>query len=636
MLTQMRSLSQSWIGRGIMAVVLGFIIVSFAVWGIGDRFNNFNASELAQVGSTKITVNQYRDAYQNQLQRLQQQQKRGITNEEAHRLGVDRQVLSRLLSDAILDQQAARLSLAVGDAEIAKTIMGDAAFKGPGGKFDRTRFLELLQANGLSENGYVKDQRGILLRQDVSDAVIGGLEVPKTMEDAIHRYQSEVRDIMFFVLPPSAAGALPKPSDADLSTFYEQHPAAFEAPEYRKLVTLSVAPVNLVKPGSITDDDVKKRYEEMKELRFVVPEKRTVQQLFFPDAKAAAAAKAKLDGGESFDKLVSDEKKKPADVRLGTVAKQEITDKAIGDAAFALANNATSAAIQGQFGTALVHVSKIEPVRQRPLTEVSAQLKDEMAIIRAKSEATKIRDKIEDQRTAGKTLAEAASSVGLTPRTIEAIDSQGRDKQHRPVENLVDGPALLKAAFGSDVGADTEMIQTSNGGDDWYEVAGIEPAHKLPLNEVKARVEAGWQNDEIARRLAAEGDKLVEAINGGKAPKDVAASHGKLQVIKATNVGRSGAPNLPPTLPSAIFQVNVGKAGSASDGRSARAIFKVEAAHVPPPDPKDEEFAKVMGQVKTGFQDDVIAEYLARVENEIGVKMNATALQSALSGDAGS
>ena len=150
MLNQMRALSRNWIGRSIMGLVLGFIIFSFAIWGIGDRFTNFNASELAKIGSTRITVDQYREAYQNQLQQLQQKEKRGITNEEARRLGLDRQVLYRLLSDAVLDQEAAKLGLAVSDDSIARTIVKDDAFKGATGQFDRMRFAALMQNAGLT------------------------------------------------------------------------------------------------------------------------------------------------------------------------------------------------------------------------------------------------------------------------------------------------------------------------------------------------------------------------------------------------------------------------------------------------------------------------------------------------------
>ena len=636
MLNEMRALSRNWIGRSIMAVVLGFIILSFAIWGIGDRFTNFNGNELAKVGNARITVDDYRSAYQNQLQRMQQQQKRGITNEEARRMGLDRQVLSRLLTDSVLEQEAAKLGLAVSDTDVGKAIVADPLFKGQNGQFDPNRFRELLRDNGLTEASYAHDQRGIMLRQEVSEAVVGGLDVPQVMEDAINRYKSEVRDIDYFVLPPTAAGTIPAPSDADLTKYYDDRPSAFVAPEYRKLNVLSIVPVDLVKPDSVSDDDVKKRYEEFKAARFSVPQKRDVQQLVFPDAKAADAAAAKLAAGESFDKLVADEKKSRSDVSLGTMTRDEIADKAVGDAAFALPQGGTSQPVKGQFGTVLVHVGTISPGHQQPLMEVSAQLKDELAIIRAKAQASTIRDKIEDARSAGKTLTEAAASVGLKVRTIDAIDAQGRDKAHKPIEGLVDGPTLLKAAFGTDVGADTEVIRTGNGGDVWYEVVGIDPSHKLPLAAVRPEVEANWRTEETERRLATIGDKIVAAMDGGKTIAVEAADNGKAEVLKAENVGRGGGPGLPPQIAGALFNVPVGKAGSAAQPDHSRLIFRVEAARVPPINPADTDFTKLMEQVKSGFDDDVIAQYLAAVQNEIGVKINQQALQSALGGDSGS
>ncbi len=636
MLNQMRALSQNLIGRAIMGVVLGFIILSFAVWGIGDRFTNFNADQLASVGSTQITVEQYRNAYQNELQQMQQKAKRGITNTQAKQMGVDRQVLSRLLTNAILDQEAGKLGLAVGDKEIAQAITRDPIFRGQTGQFDRDRFNTLLSENNLNEGLYVKEQRGLILRQDVSDAVVGGIEVPKAMESAIHRYQSEIRDLDFFVLPATAAGTTPAPSQAELQQFYDERPTAFTAPEYRKLVTLSIVPVNLVKPAALTEADVKTRYDEMKDARFVVPEKRVVQQLFYPDAPTAAAARAKLDHGTTFDQLVKDAKKTEADVSLGTVTKDQLGTPALGDAAFALAEGGTSQPVTTKFGAALLHVTKIFAGRQQAYAEVAAELRDELAIVRAKAQANKLRDAIEDQRAAGKTLGESAKSAGLQVRTIDAIDAQGFDKAHKPVEGLVDGPALLKAAFASDVGADTEMLQTSDGSDVWYEVAGIDPSRKLPLSEIKPRVEAQWRADETARRLAKESDAIVASIDGGKSLAAVAAAHGGLAVSQATNLSRAGAPEVPASVASAAFDVATSKAGSAADQGGGRVIFQVEAARVPPIKPGDENFEKLMTQVKSGVVDDVVAQYLSSAQHEIGVKLNQRALQSAVSDDSGS
>jgi peptidyl-prolyl cis-trans isomerase D len=142
MLESMRAATQGWIGRTIMGLVMGVIILSFAIWGIRTDFSGYGANRLAQVGGEEISVNAFRDAYQTELQRIQRQAKRAITNEEAKHFGLDRQVLSRLVSEAALNQQADALGLTVSDQQIAKAIAKDPSFKGAGGQFDRAQFEE--------------------------------------------------------------------------------------------------------------------------------------------------------------------------------------------------------------------------------------------------------------------------------------------------------------------------------------------------------------------------------------------------------------------------------------------------------------------------------------------------------------
>ncbi len=632
MLNQMRALSQNWFGRSIMVVVLGFIILSFAVWGIGDRFTNFNADQLAQVGSAAITVDDYRTAYRNQLQRLQQQQKRGITDAEARGLGLDRQVLSRLLSDAVMQGEASRLGLVVGDKDVGRAIVADPLFKGDTGQFDAGRFHELLRVNGVSEASYVRDQRAAMQREDVSDAVLGGLDLPAAMTTAIDRFRSEVRDVTFFVLPPPAAGSIAAPADKELQSYYDGRTGAYTAPERRKLNVLSIVPADLVKPSAVDDADVGKLYEETKAARFTTPEKRTLQQLVFPGPAAAEAARTKLAAGNSFESVAADEKKSPSDIALGTVTREEVGTKAVADAAFALPDGGTSAPVPSGFGSVLVHVAGIVPGRQQPLGDVAAQLRDELAVSRAKAEVTRLRDRIEDARGAGKTLAEAAAGAGLKIRTIEAVDARGYGRDGKPVEALVDGPAVLKAAFATDAGADTEVIPTADGGDVWYEVAGIDPSRRLPLADVRQQVEADWRADEGARRLAAAADAIVAAIDGGKALPEEAAANGGAPVMAARDVGRVGGPALPRQTTTAFFDVPVGKAGSSAEPNGGRVIFKVDAARVPPPNLADATATKMVAQVKVGVLDDVIAQYLSAVQTEVGVKINQQALQAALGG----
>ena len=635
MLTQMRALSQNIFGRAILAVILILIIASFAIWGINDRFTGYDANVIARIGSAKITTEQYQTAYRIELARLEQQQKRHILNEEARRLGVDREVMSRLQTDVLLEQQADRLGLAVGNDEITRVIMTEDTFKGPSGQFDHTLFDRLLRDNGYTETTYANVQRKLILRQDVSNAIVGALQVPAILKDAVHRFQAEVRDADFFILPPEAVGKIAGPSEAEAKAYYDDHAASYMAPEYRKLTVLSVVPASLVKPDAVTEDEARKRYEDQKAARFAQPERRTVEQLVFPDAAAAQVAADKIKGGEAFDKLVAEAKKTSADVALGTVAKADLADTAVADATFGLSENGTSGPVKSQFGVVLLHVSKITPAQTQPLIEVDAQLKDEIAILKAKQQTQQAAEKVEDARGAGKPLSEAAAAAGLTVRTLDAIDAQGRDRAGRPVEGLVDGPQLLKTAFSTDPGADTEMLRSGDGGNEWYEGVKIDPAHKRPFAELKTTVENAWRSEETMRRLAAEGDKIVKAIDGGKTIA-AAAAEAKQTLEQARNVGRAGAPQLPSPEASAFFEQPTGKAGSVAAQGRGRLIFSVIAARVPPVDPGDTAFQKLMTQVQSGFEGDVTETYLGRLRSELGSTFNRKALDSVMGGEPGS
>ena len=71
MLQGMRSVQKTWVGRLFMAVIMGFIVVSFAVWGVGNVFQNYGAGKLASVGKTEISADAFRNSYQTVLQNAQ-------------------------------------------------------------------------------------------------------------------------------------------------------------------------------------------------------------------------------------------------------------------------------------------------------------------------------------------------------------------------------------------------------------------------------------------------------------------------------------------------------------------------------------------------------------------------------------
>ena len=104
MLDGIRKASKNWLGRAVLTVIMGILVLSFAIWGIGDMLRVTGSTFVAKVGKTEISAETFRNSYNTTLEQVSQQLRRRLTNDEARAFGLDRQVLSRLISEAALDQ----------------------------------------------------------------------------------------------------------------------------------------------------------------------------------------------------------------------------------------------------------------------------------------------------------------------------------------------------------------------------------------------------------------------------------------------------------------------------------------------------------------------------------------------------
>src|SRR5258707_14468940 len=181
MLRGMRKASSNWLGKTIMAVVMGVLIVSFGFWGIADIFRGFGQSTLAKVGHTEISINEFRQIYTDRLQQIGRQYGRPLTMDQARAFGFDRQVLQQTIAEAALDEEARRLGLGQSTDETRRLIFSDPNFKGANGAFDPQRFETAIRQFGYSEARYVADQRKVSLRRQIAGTVSAGLEPPTVM-----------------------------------------------------------------------------------------------------------------------------------------------------------------------------------------------------------------------------------------------------------------------------------------------------------------------------------------------------------------------------------------------------------------------------------------------------------------------
>jgi peptidyl-prolyl cis-trans isomerase D len=633
MLEGLRAASQNWLGRGLMAVVLGFIVVSFAVWGIGDVFRGFTSRRLVKVGGGEISVEAYRSAYQEELRRLQQRLRRAITNEEARRGGLDQQVLDRLITDAVLDQRAKGQGLAVSDEEVQRQLKAEKVFQGSNGEFDAERFREIIRDAGFTERSFLQDQKSVSLRKEITDSVIAGIEPPRLMLQAFHRFLNETRNLDAFLLPVSAIGPVAAPSAEEIKRYYQQRETAFRAREYRKFTILADTPSALAKSGDVPEADVRKLYDEVKGRRYGTPEKREIGQIVFKTEPEAKDALARLKGGLAFEALAAERNLNPKDVDLGLVAESDFGDAKVGAAAFAPAAPGYAEIAATPFGFVVTQVRKIAPaVYTKSYGQAEPELRAEIAGKKAAPDVRRLHDSIEEQRGAGKTLAETAQAVGLQTREIDFVDDLGRDKAGKPLADEIPGGLdVIKAAFASDKGVDNEAVATKDGGYVWFDVTHIEQSRQKSFDEVKDDVAAAMKRDAEQKALTARANELVDQLRGGK-PIDNLSGELGLPLRHIADVKRANRPDYTPATIVQFFDVPVhGSGATPVDG--GQLIFSVTSATTPPFDPKSAATLDLTAQLKRALTNDVLEQLVGGLEKALNVDINQKALQAAIGGD---
>lgn len=637
MLDGIRKAANNWLGRAVLIVIMGFLILSFAVWGIGDMLRTQGVTSVATVGRIDIPSETFRRSYTSALEDVSQRLRRRLTNEEARAFGLDRQVLSRLISEAALDQQAQSFGLNLSNEEVVRLTMEEAAFKGANGQFDRARFYEVLRQNSLTEAGFFAEQKRSMLRRQIAAGL--GSEVPpsQALVDAAYRYVSEERTVSSFTLTPAALGEVPLPDDAQLKEFFEGRKSEFRAPEYRKVVLLSALPAELGIDLTVTDADLRRVYDRaLAAGQMGTPAKRQVKQILFPNEADAIAGALRISAGTSFETLLTERNVKPADADLGFKTKREFADPAVADAAFSTDEGQVSKPVKTNFGFALLKVEKIDPGTEVPFETAKANLGEAAKADKLRSDPRiqarldEIQKKIDDAKIAGKSLTEAAPAAGLKIATVDAVDASGKAKDGTIV-TLPGAEETLKAIFQSDIGLDNEAIRLRQGGLVWFEIAGVEPARDRSFEEAKAEALVRFKADDLAKRLSARANELVKRLEGGEAMAAVAASiNAEAKDIKVTrqNGGELGA-----TAAAQAFGIAVGKAVSAAlPGEAGRVVMLVKESKVSPLDPASALGGQFRKQIGEQVAEDIVAQYIQRVQTSVGTTINQKAFQSAVGG----
>lgn len=521
----------------IAVLLMGLLIVSFAIWGVQDAFKTRVANWVVKAGEHEVSADEFKDNFDGAVREEEKKAGRPITREEALAAGADRIILSQLADANAVGELVRRLGVRPDNKLVLTVIAQNPNFTDPlTGRFSHQNYLRVLAANKIGWKPFEANMRDEIAQRHLGAGLAAGTKTPAIYTTLMAEYLLENRSADYILLDTHAVPAPVKPTDAQLRAYMQENAAFLKVPELRtiSLVRFSAAAVS----NDLTADpaEVQKRFEAEKAF-LSAPERRAFVQINLKDAGQAATAASRLAKGEAPDVVAKS---------LGSVAtaypatsQRAIPNASVGAAVFALQPGQSSAPIRTDFGSVVVKLTGITPAKAATLEESRAKIEAEVKAEAAETKVYELEKKYMEARESGAPLAKAAAAAGLTVYPLGPLTSQGVLKSTRQKEPALTD-RMLTEAFSMPVGGETEVEDLAKGEAYALRVDAITPSALPNLEEVRAPLTMRYMQTDLVKRLEARANELSARLGKGEAIDKVAASAG-LTVKHVEGVSQANA-----------------------------------------------------------------------------------------------
>jgi peptidyl-prolyl cis-trans isomerase D len=611
MLEMLRRAVRSWVAKALLAL----LVVSFAIWGVGDISQGFSTN-VATVGERTIGAETYARVLRSQATRF------GVDPSQFRDTGLDRYVLASLVREAAFEEAAREMGVSAPDSAVARQVRNDPSFR-IAGEFDPAQYESSVRRIWGSVADYEDSVRRAVAAAPLRAAVGGSANAPYRMAEAIARRASEQRRFAALSLT-LGDDAVEAPSDAELEAHLEENAAAFRAPERRDVSYLHIDLAALAADIPVDEAGLRALYDDRADI-YAQPETRVIEQIVYESADAAAAARARLDSGEAdFDALLAERGLTRADAALGAVTRDDIAGPRA-DAAFALDGPGIAGPAEIPTGAALLEVVEITPAIVTPFEEVRDALAAELGADAARPEADRLAEEVADLAAAGATLEEIGAELGLEIRTAEGVTAGGPAVGGDP---LTASPPFTTEAFAAEQGQLRDLTDDPSGGYFMLRVDAVTPASTPPLANIREAVEASWRAERRAEALAERAQDIVARIEAGETLAAIAAEMDR----ETSSIGPLRRDDPDPRLDAAAREtLFTGAPGAAAASvRGSRATVAVLEEIVAADAVREQAEAVRAALTQSVAQDQL--EYFGRaLEAEMGAVFNQQALDAVLS-----
>ncbi len=518
MITFIRRWSTSWP----VLVLLGLILVAFAVTGVGDPFGARQVARgsVAKVGGKTITEADLLQTF-DRAARNARAQNPTLSQTQMAKEGAVGIIAGQLIGQTAMAELAARHGIVASDRAVGAVIAGIPAFQ-LGGKFDEATYRRVLSENRLSDKELRDNIAGDVVRKAMLTAVNSALSVPAGMAEPYARLLIDTHRGSAALVPPAVTAP---PTEAEITRFYAANKLRFTSPERRAYRYAVIDRAAIAAGITVADADIAAAFAK-DPVKYGAAPTRQLEQVVVADeakAKAIAAAAAREGFAAAAQRLAGFG---AADIALGAQTQADFAkaaSPAAAAAAFALPAGGITPPIKTAFGWNVVRVVSIGGAG-KTLAEVRPVIAAELKARATDAALAALVAKFEDGVDAGKSFADLAKETGLSIVTQTPVGVDGHAPGAPPL--AAEAVPIAAKAFRHEPG-DGAAVEDLGGG----RLVAIETTQVLPpalqkLDAVRAEATAAAARQKALAAAKALADMIAAEVRKGKDLDAALASHG--------------------------------------------------------------------------------------------------------------
>ncbi len=510
----------------VLKIILGLIIVSFILTGVGNYLIGGSANYAAKVNDQEIGRGQFENAVASERNRQQQQlgeQFSALASSEGYMKQMRQQVLSRMIDEALMDQYAKHLGLGISDEQIKQAIFKEPAFQN-NGKFDNARYKAIISNMGMTADQYAQALRNQLTTQQLISAVVGTDFMLTGETDELAALVAQERLVREATIDVNALAAKQDVSGQEITSSYEQNKNSYIAPEQFKVSYIKLDAASMQETA--TDTDIQSYYDQHQD-EFTQPQRSRYSVIQTKTEAEAKAVLAELNKGGDFAALA---KEKSADIisarnggdmgwlEPGTTP-DELKNAGLKE------KGQLSGVIKSSVGFLVVRLDDIQPAQTKPLSDVKNAIADKVKQDKALDAYYALQQKVSDAASNdNESLAGAEQVAGV--KAVETgwfgHDNLPAELNFKPVSDAIFNGGLV--GENGTPGSNSDIITVD--GDRAFVLRVTE--HKAeavkPLAEVREQVIAQVKHRKAEQQAKLQADKLLSELKQGKGDAAMAAA----------------------------------------------------------------------------------------------------------------